>query len=255
MQADARRALEVLKNDGIIIIPADVGYAIATCNEDKLEKIFKTKARGAHKRHAILGNYDIVHKDLHIMDPDKAEILRTLVEVYGVPLGTIAKFKRDHSNLSKLSEFTMRASTVGDTIDVLVNAGPFINLLTGMAWKEGLAIFGSSANLTGTGMKYKVEDIEQPVQDIADIIIDYGLAKYWIYGRASTMIDFTTMRVVRFGACYPTIQYVLRKYFEVDLPNDPGLDELRDGHMEIPDAVEHPPTVDKKVKELAEKAP
>lgn len=51
MEADANRALEVLQGGGIVIIPADVGYAIVTCDEDKLEKIFRTKGRAAHKRY------------------------------------------------------------------------------------------------------------------------------------------------------------------------------------------------------------
>lgn len=60
---------------------------------------------------AILGSMDI-HHDLHIMDPQHEEMLRTLVEVYGIPMGTIAKFKTDHPNLQALSEFTLKASTV-----------------------------------------------------------------------------------------------------------------------------------------------
>lgn len=50
MHADADRAFLVLKEGGIVIIPADVGYAIVTCDENALEKIFKRKGRGAHKR-------------------------------------------------------------------------------------------------------------------------------------------------------------------------------------------------------------
>lgn len=91
-------------------------------------------------------------------------------------------------------------------------------------------------------MKYLVEDIEQPIKDIADHIVDYGQAKYWVFGRASTMIDFTTMKVVRFGACYPTIQYVIKKYFDIELPQDPGLENLRDGHLHVPDPVDHSET-------------
>lgn len=73
--------------------------------------------------------------------------------------------------------------------------------VTNLAWfKGGKAIFGSSANISTTGMKYTVETIEQPIKDAADLIVDYGLAKYHIFGRASTMIDFVNMKVVRFGA-------------------------------------------------------
>lgn len=56
MEADAEKALKVLQDGGIVIIPADVGYAIVTCDEDKLEKIFMTKGRAAHKRYAVVAD-------------------------------------------------------------------------------------------------------------------------------------------------------------------------------------------------------
>jgi hypothetical protein len=191
------------------------------------------------------------------MDPQKQEILRTIVEVYGIPMGAIAKYKKDHPNLSKLSDFTLKASTVGDTVDVLVNAGAFISLLAGKVWKAGLVMMGSSANLTTTGMKYRVEDIEQPIKDIADLVIDYGLAKYHIFGRASTMLNFEgDLSVVRFGACYPTIHYIVKKHFGIELPEDPGLGQLRDGHLHFPDPIDRSAVKQKKaVNGLKDNAP
>jgi hypothetical protein len=44
------------------------------------------------------------------------------------------------------------------------------------------------------------------------------------------MIDFTTLEVVRIGACYELIQDVLRRHFSVELPPDPGLEALPSGH-------------------------
>ena len=54
MEGDAEKALKVLQDGGIVIIPADVGYAIVTCDEDKLERIFQTKGRAAHKRWVLV---------------------------------------------------------------------------------------------------------------------------------------------------------------------------------------------------------
>lgn len=154
-------------------------------------------------------------------------------------MGAIAKYKKDHPNLSKLSDFTLKASTVGDTVDVLVNAGSYISLLAGKVWKAGLVMMGSSANLTTTGMRYKVEDIQQEIIDIADLVIDYGLCKYHVFGRASTMLNFHGgLSVVRFGACYPTIQNIVKMHFGIELPEDPGLTTLRDGHLHKPDDID-----------------
>lgn len=45
------------------------------------------------------------------------------------------------------------------------------------------------------------------------------------------MIDFGRMDVVRIGACYEVIAAVLRRYFGIDLPPDPGLGALPSGHL------------------------
>jgi tRNA A37 threonylcarbamoyladenosine synthetase subunit TsaC/SUA5/YrdC len=47
IEADAQRVFEILKSGGVAICPADVGYAIMTCNPKALEKVFTTKKRGS----------------------------------------------------------------------------------------------------------------------------------------------------------------------------------------------------------------
>ena len=68
--------------------------------------------------------------------------------------------------------------------------------------------------------------IQPEIRGCAEVVLDYGLQKYHRYKRSSTMIDFTTMEVVRIGSCYELIQDVLGRHFGVELPPDPGLDAL-----------------------------
>jgi hypothetical protein len=69
--------------------------------------------------------------------------------------------------------------------------------------------------------------------DLADLVIDYGLVKWWIHGRASTMLDFSgsTVDVVRIGACYETIKDALKRFWDIELPDDPGHAALPSGHL------------------------
>jgi hypothetical protein len=39
------------------------------------------------------------------------------------------------------------------------------------------------------------------------------------------------MEVIRIGGCYELISDVLRRYFDVELPADPGLATLPSGHL------------------------
>ncbi len=85
-----------------------------------------------------------------------------------------------------------------------------------------------------------MEDIQKEIIDAADIIIDYGLLKWWIHGRSSTMIDFSgeNLEVVRIGACYEVIKDVLKRRWNIELPEDPGMDALRFGHLKTPAPLE-----------------
>jgi tRNA A37 threonylcarbamoyladenosine synthetase subunit TsaC/SUA5/YrdC len=83
----------------------------------------------------------------------------------------------------------------------------------------GHPLFGSSANRSLQGTKFRVEDIEPEIKAIADIVIDHGLRKYHPYGASSTLLDVENMTVVRHGACFELIDDTLRRRFDIALPS------------------------------------
>ena len=92
------------------------------------------------------------------------------------------------------------------------------NALADIAVANGVICVGSSANVSLTGTKFRLEDIEPELRAIADVEIDYGLCAYHNpQGLSSTMIDFSTMRVQRAGVCYERIAAILRDEFGVAL--------------------------------------
>jgi tRNA A37 threonylcarbamoyladenosine synthetase subunit TsaC/SUA5/YrdC len=101
---------------------------------------------------------------------------------------------------------------------MLVNAGPFHAELCRLSREDAFPIFGSSANLTNTGTRFRVEDIPQELISIANAVVDYGLRKYHRYQRSATLINFQTLDVVRVGSCYELIADVLWRHFRVELP-------------------------------------
>ncbi len=70
-----------------------------------------------------------------------------------------------------------------------MNAGKFHAAITQLSFRERHPLFGSSANRSLSGTKFKVEDIEPEITAIADVIIDHGLQKYHTYGTSSTLIN------------------------------------------------------------------
>jgi tRNA A37 threonylcarbamoyladenosine synthetase subunit TsaC/SUA5/YrdC len=218
IEGDARRAFDALKAGGIAIFPVDVGYTIAGGSHAALQRIFKTKGRTPTKLNAMVGDMTI-HRSLHRLDERASAMVATLTEGYDLPVGVIAPYVSDHPLVQRLDPAALSGSSKDGTIAMLVNAGPFHAALCRLSREEVFPIFGSSANLTNTGTKFRVQDIPPQLLEIADTVIDYGLRKYHRYQRSATLINFQTLEVVRQGSCYELIGDVLARHFDVQLPS------------------------------------
>jgi tRNA A37 threonylcarbamoyladenosine synthetase subunit TsaC/SUA5/YrdC len=230
IKGDAARAFEIIRNGGIVIAPNDTGYGVLASTLPALQKINRTKGRGGHKRNALLCDL-ATQRTLHVLDRRAQEMIELIAVDYDLPLGPVAPCNFEHPLLANVDPVLLRTSTADNTIAMLLNAGPFWAELTRLSREEVVPIFGSSANLTGSGPKFRVEDIEPEIRAIADITIDYGLRKYHNYQRSGTIIDFRTMTVVRIGIGYELISDILRRNCQSELPVDPGLAALRSGHL------------------------
>lgn len=218
---DARRAFATLKAGGIGILPMDVGYSLIGGTGPALKKIFDTKRRAPTKLNAMLGNDDL-HRELHVVSPLAHDIYQAIVHDYDLPLGVIAPCRPDHPFLRALDDDTYARSTKDDTLLMLVNAGKFHSALTGISHAEGHLLFGSSANISLTGTKFRGDDIEPEIRAIADIVIDYGLVKYHPWNASSTLLDIETCTVHRYGVAFENIADILKRHFRVDLPPRPA---------------------------------
>lgn len=82
--------------------------------------------------------------------------------------------------------------------------------------------FGSSANWSLHGTKFRVEDMEPQITAIADITINHGLMKYHPWAASSTLLNCETLEVVRYGSCFENIADILNRHFGVALPPRPS---------------------------------
>jgi tRNA A37 threonylcarbamoyladenosine synthetase subunit TsaC/SUA5/YrdC len=217
---DAARAFAALQSGGIVIVPNDIGYSILGGSPAALATIFRTKGRQASKRNAMVANADW-HWAVHRCSQRGREIVEAITVEYGLPLGCIAPYRADAPAIMACPDETLRDSSVGGTLVMLLNAGRFHAALTALSFAAGVLLFGSSANLSLSGTKFCVEDIQPEILRIADLVIDHGLQRYHPYGASSTLLDVETLQVVRYGSCFPDIAYVLKRHFGITLPQ-PG---------------------------------
>ena len=213
---DARRAFDVLKAGGIAIIPMDVGYTCAGGSGAALQKIFDTKQRALSKRNAMVGDQAIA-REIYKLSPRGWEVVDAITGDYGLPLGAVGPCRIDHPLLRVLDDLAIDASTKDGTLVMLMNAGPFHGEICRLSLQEMHPIFGSSANLSLTGTKFRIEDIEPEILGIADVVIDHGLRKYHYYQQSSTLLNVETFEVVRHGSNFEIIADICQRRFGVTL--------------------------------------
>ncbi|MAJ86887.1 MAG: hypothetical protein CBD08_002435 [Cellvibrionales bacterium TMED148] len=219
---DAKVAFEVLDSGGTCILPMDVGYAFLGGTDQSIMHIFNTKKRANSKYNAVIGNMGH-HALMHKVSSRGRDIVQAITDDYDLPLGVIAPCNTEHPLIKGINPDLYRRSTVNDTLAMLTNAGKFHAAITRLILEADKLVFGSSANISTTGTKFRVEDIQDEVKDAADLIIDYGPVKYTHQGMSSTLLNVETLEVVRFGCCFENIAAILKRHFKIELPPRPQL--------------------------------
>jgi len=217
LHGDIARLFEALAAGGIGIVPLDVAYAVVATMPNGIRRIFEAKRRSYDKPSGMFGNWHL-SREIHMMDEQRHAMVREIVEAERIPFSVVAPFRADHPLFAAVDPFVMKNSSKGGTLDMLLNAGQLHDAIAEGSVARGAAVFGSSANLSLTGSKYRYEDIDQPIRDAAAIHFDYGQSKYAHKdGLSSTIIDFTDFSVIRVGHCFERLKDAFVTRFGVTL--------------------------------------
>lgn len=217
LEADAKQILDTLDAGGVAIIPLDVAYGILAAREGGMRRIFDAKKRSYDKPSGMFANWEM-SRDIHIMDEARHAMVREMAQEGGLPFSVVAPFRQDHPLIQAIDPFVRGASTKAGTLDMLLNAGQLHNELARQSIDRGMLVFGSSANISLTGSKYRLGDIDAPVREAADVAFDYGLSTFANpEGRSSTIIDFADYTVIRIGVEFDALAGQFKKRFGIDL--------------------------------------
>lgn len=217
VEQEAAQVLDVLDGGGVAIIPLNVAYAILGRTEAAIRRIFEVKQRSFDKPSGMFGG-GAASADLHKLDARGEALRKALIEDADLPFSIVAEYRKDHPLIADVEPFVLQTSTKGPTMDMLLNAGPLHNALAALSHARATPVFGSSANQSLSGSKYRVGDIEQAVIDAADIVIDHGTCRDANdKGLSSTIIDFKDYSVVRSGCRFDEIAAFAKDRFDITL--------------------------------------
>jgi len=228
--ADTAAMWEVLEAGGTVLAQGTGGYTIAGGGKEGAIRINAAKGRPSYKRLGLMLT-DQGQRQVQIFSPEKRDIVECITQDYNLPLGMIARYDADHRLIKQLDDEMLRLCTANGTISATLNMGGFfLYAINTRSVEDMIPVFASSANRSGNGVKYRVEDIEPEVVAACDLVLDYGPAKF-PSTIASTQINFETMELVRWGICAEAIAWVLKRHYGIEIPADPGREVAPNGHV------------------------
>ena len=202
VDVDVQQIYVTLCAGGLALVPTDVGYGLVALEEEAVRKIYELKGRPAAKPCVTVGNAEILARVAEV-PADTREWIEETARL--TPLAIVARLV-DNPLVAAMSPYVLGQATHAGTIALFFSAGRILERLAERALADGRVVMGSSANLSGTGNNYTLEDVPASMRDGADLVVDRGPAWYRNDRHlASTILDLTTGRFIREGVNYERI--------------------------------------------------
>lgn len=220
-RADARHAFRIMSAGGVAILPLSVSYAIFAHTALAVERIYALKQRPQTKPNGVIGNWDIFTEVFDCSERDRS-LVKCLTLDHDLPLSVVAPFRADHDWLRTVEFGALRRSSKNGTMDLLMNAGPLHNELARLSLDSCRPLMGSSANRSGTGSKFRLEDLEAPLREGCDLVLGYGTSPHINdFGMGSTIIELPSWRVLRWGGLFERQASIVEREFGHAFPPRP----------------------------------
>lgn len=188
MNDKIKKAVEVLKNGGIVIFPTDTAFGIGCRIDDKkaVERLFQIRRRPKTQSVPVLA--DTVKMAQDYLMPIPKDIIDKLIEPFWPGALTIVLQAKTDKVLS-----LVRAG--GQTLGVRIPNHPIARKLIR---EVGVPILGPSANFHGEKTPYKFEELDQELIKL----VDYVVPGECFICQSSTVIDCTKKpwKILRGGA-------------------------------------------------------
>jgi tRNA A37 threonylcarbamoyladenosine synthetase subunit TsaC/SUA5/YrdC len=218
---DARHAFDVMLAGGVTVLPLSVSYAIFAHTASGVERIYTLKNRPQSKPNGVIGNWAIFSEVFQVAERDR-DLVRCLTVDHDLPLSIVGPFNPHHDWLRTVEFGALRRSTKALTMDLLMNAGPLHNELARLSLEGGKPLMGSSANLSSSGSKFRLEDVQDSLKQGCDLVLGYGTSPYDNpLGMGSTIIELPTWKVLRWGGCFEEQAQLVQRHFGVTLEPRP----------------------------------
>ena len=217
LERDVAELMETIADGGVGIIPLDLTYAIVGHRADAIRRIFAAKNRSFDKPCGMFGSWEL-SRELHEVPAATNDVVRCLAVDENLPFSVVAPFRADHPLLAAVDPDVVRNSSLAGTMDMVINGGHWLGEIARQSLARNVAVFGSSANRSLNGSKYRLQDVEPEVLAAATVAYDYGVSRYATpLGLSSTIVDLRDFSTVRVGHRYEELGAALARRFGITL--------------------------------------
>jgi tRNA A37 threonylcarbamoyladenosine synthetase subunit TsaC/SUA5/YrdC len=217
IEEHVRRMIDVMQSGGVVIVPNDMGYGLCAFQPDAMQRTFQAKQRSFDKPCGVWGSWE-VSGELHVLPAEKHEMVRQIDVEENLPFAVVADMQPGHPLVRNTPPATLARCSKNGTMEMIINGGAVHEEIVKQSLARGMPVFGSSANMSQKGTKYRVADIEPEVMAAVDLCIDHGTCKYASdKGLSSTIIDLRDFKVVRAGHFYEELRAAFKRRFDVEL--------------------------------------
>lgn len=161
MESDAKKAIEVLKQGGIVIFPTDTAFGIGCRidNEESIEKLFKIRKRPEDQAVPVL--VDTVKMAQEYLLPIPKEVVDKLIEPYWPgALTVILPCKTD--------KVPRLARGGGSTLGVRIPNHPIARKIIR---ELKVPILGPSANFSGEKTPFRFDQLNKEIVKLVDYVL------------------------------------------------------------------------------------
>jgi len=190
--SDLKKAIEVIKQGGIVIFPTDTAFGIG-CRidrEDSVNKLFEIRKRPKEKAMPVL--FDSVGRVQEYLRPFDKDVKRLMQKYWPGALTIILNCKTD-----KVPSLVRGG---GETLGVRI---PDHKLVLSLINGANVPIIGSSANFSGEKTPYSLVGLDKRLIKLVDFVLEGETRGK----RASTVIDCTKTpwEIIRQGDIVPDL--------------------------------------------------
>lgn len=203
-QPDPLALYRLLQEGGLALVPTLTGYGLVGMQPDAVRRIYQLKGRPAEKPCVTVGSLAVLDDIATGIDA----VTRAWIDSTSSrwPLALVVRRNPASRLVAALDAYTLSQCTKGDTIASFFGVGPLLTAAAALALADGRLIVGSSANRSGTGNAYFLEDIPEAMRRDVDLFIAQPEPPPSPTRQASTILDLTTGQFLRRGISAEAIE-------------------------------------------------